>query len=198
MAKGPLDRSVYVRRRLIVLLGLLAVIAVVVLVIVRPGSGGGAQSATQVEVPEDLPRETPQNEGELKTCSAGQIVVTPIVSQASYAGGEKPQLSLSVENTGDEACAADLGTAHMQFVISSGSDEVWRSMDCQKGGESTLVTLDSGQALETEAIEWDRTRSGPETCGEAREPVAAGGATYHLSATVAGVQSADTAPFLLY
>lgn len=197
MAKEPLDRSVYIRRRIIVLIGLLAVIAAVVLVIVKPGSGG-AQGEAQVEVPKDLPRETPEPENELQTCTAGQLVITPIVSQESYAEGELPQLSLSVENTGDEACAADLGTAHMQFMITSGSDEVWRSVDCQKNPETRIIELAADQVLETETVEWDRTRSSPETCEAEREPVIAGGATYHLSAVVAGVQGRDTAPFLLY
>ena len=205
---GPKDRKVYVRRRLFVLLGLLAVIAVVVLIIVRPGSSGGVASASQVEVPEDLVESpSPESEtageaggedGEVAACAAGQLTVTPATDKGDYAAGELPQLSLSVENTGEEPCSADLGSANLQFVIASGDDEVWRSVDCQENAEHLAVILEPGTPLETEAIAWDRTRSSPETCDISRDPVSAGGASYHLRTTAAGVQGTGTAQFLLY
>ncbi|MEJ6489085.1 hypothetical protein PQI23_05040 [Leucobacter sp. USCH14] len=206
---GPKDRKVYVRRRLFVLLGLLAVIAVVVLIIVRPGSSGGVASAGQVEVPEDLV-ESPSpasdeaeggaggEEGEVAACAAGQLTVTPATDKGDYAAGELPQLSLSVENTGEEPCSADLGSANLQFVIASGDDEVWRSADCQENAEHLAVILEPGTPLETEAIAWDRTRSSPETCDISRDAVSAGGASYHLRTTAGGVQGTGTAQFLLY
>jgi hypothetical protein len=103
-----------------------------------------------------------------------------------------------VENKGEAACQAQLGTAVMAFVITSGSDEVWRSSDCQVNGDSRAVVLEPATPLETEAIEWDRTRSGTETCEIARDPVTAEGATYHLHVAVGSVSGTGTAPFLLY
>ncbi|MBS3181821.1 hypothetical protein [Leucobacter manosquensis] len=203
---GPKDRKVYVRRRLIVLLVLLAVVAVVVLIIVRPGSSGGVASAGEVEVPKDLV-ESPApdsddadgaGDDDVAACSAGQFSVTPATDKGDYAAGELPQLSLSVENTGEEPCSADLGSANLQFVIVSGDDEVWRSVDCQENAEHLAVILEPGKPLDTEAIPWDRTRSSPETCDISRDPVAAGGASYHLRATAAGTQGTGTAQFLLY
>lgn len=196
MANKAPDRSVYIRRRIVVLLGLAAVIAAIVLMFVKPGSGGPETDETQVAVPDDL-LVTPDSE-QPSDCSSSQLVVTPIVSQDAYEGDELPQLSLSVENTGKRECVADLGTAQLRFVIASGSDEVWRSVDCQKNPDARPVILGPGETLTTESIEWDRTRSTPDTCEEVREPVTAAGATYHLSATAAGVSSSGTAPFLLY
>lgn len=197
---GPKSRGVYVRRRLIVLAGLIAVVAVIVLVIVRPGSGAPKEPA-QVEVPSDLQGGASGAEadsGDAEACADGQLKVTAILDKDSYAEGEYPQLSLSVENTGDAPCTANLGTSGMLFVVSSGEDQVWKSTDCQKDPADLAVILDPGKPQQSEAIEWDRTRSSKDTCEEQRDPVAAGGATYRLAVAVAGVASAETAPFLLY
>lgn len=189
----------YIRRRLFVLAGLLAVIAVIVLVIVKPGSGG-PPDAQKVAVPEGLQTTAPDDEDGTgpEACAAGQLDVTPIADKTDYAAGEMPALALSVENTGQDACTADLGTAGMELVVSSGEDEVWRSMDCQENAESLPVILDPGKPVETEPVQWDRTRSSPETCGITREPVNADGASYHLRATAGGTPGSGTAQFLLY
>lgn len=195
------DKSVYARRRIIVLLGVIAVALAVVLIIVRPGSSGGAKSIEKVEVPTDLVEkpERPSNKAdEHPACTLTDLNVQAATNQASYGGGELPQLSLSVENTGEEACIADLGTAGMTFTVSSGSDQVWRSTDCQTAPESLPVILETGESLESEEVEWDRTRSSVETCDIPRDPVVGGGASYHLSVTAGGAESKVTAQFLLY
>ena len=200
---GPKDRKVYIRRRLLVLAGLLAIIAVVVLIFVKPGSMGGVRDAQQVEVPSDLPTsasnaDAEADSGKPPSCSAGQLAVAAITDKGDYAEGEAPKLSLSVENTGDEACSADLGSAGMEFTVTSGEDQVWRSVDCQENPESLAVILEPGKPLESEPITWDRTRSSPETCDITRDPVVGGGASYHLGVKAAGVEGRETAQFLLY
>lgn len=201
---GPKSRKVYMRRRLLVLAGLVAVIVVVVLTIVKPGSNEGAQSARDIELPSDLAGSTatedePEDDPDaIPTCAKGALEVTPATDRTDYAADELPQLSLTVSNTGEEACSADLGTAGMAFTVSSGSDEVWRSADCQEDPEHLAVILDPGEELTTEAVEWDRTRSSTETCDISRDEVAAGGASYHLRVEAAGVSGSGTAQFLLY
>lgn len=204
-ADRPNMKRVYVRRRLTVLAVLLAVIVAGVLIVWQPGSGGGGSSARDVEVPEDLaasaksesaqsgdPDDSPQ-------CGAGQLRVLPVTDRDSYAPGEQPQLSLSVENVGEATCHADLGTATMVFEISSGSDQIWRSTDCQQNATQLPVLLEPGTPLTTKTLEWDRTRSNIETCEVGQDIVAdAGGATYHLRVEIAGVSGEGTAPFLLY
>jgi hypothetical protein len=191
-----------VRRRILVLVGLLAIVVAVVLIILKPGSSGGVASGKDVEVPEDLvaveQADAERNSAEVSECGAGQLVVTPITDRESYAAGEQPQLSLSIENTGDKPCAADLGTAGMTFEITSGSDEVWRSTDCQTDADHRPIVLEPGKPLNTEVIAWDRTRSSTETCDVDREVVGAGGASYHLHVSAAGVPGTGTAQFLLY
>ena len=198
---GPKDRKVYLRRRILVLAGLLAVIAVVVLVFVKPGGSGSAQDAREVEVPSDLAASESKKaaeEDEVPACNAAQLQVAPVTDKTDYAEGELPQFALTVQNTGQEACSADLGTAGMEFTVTSGDDQVWRSIDCQQNPEHLAVILEPGASLETEPVAWDRTRSSPETCEITRDPVAAGGASYHLRVAAAGVQGTGTAQFLLY
>ncbi|MGK0714987.1 hypothetical protein [Leucobacter sp. W1153] len=200
---GPKDKTVYMRRRILVLAALLAVIAAVVLVIVKPGSSGGATGARQVEVPEDLvtveQEETAAADpAAIAPCADSQLRVTPVTDRSSYASGELPGLSLSVENIGEADCQADLGTAAMRFEITSGADQVWRSTDCQENADHRAVIVQPGKPLSTETLVWDRTRSSPESCEITRDPVGAGGATYHLRVAVGGVNGEGTAPFLLY
>lgn len=200
---GPKGKNVYLRRRILVLAGLLAVIAVVVLIIVKPGSSGGAAGSAEVKVPDDLAATAQQSTkteqtDEVPQCGAGQLAVEPRTDRESYAAGENPQLFLTVTNTGQQNCTADLGTAGMTFEVSSGDDQVWKASDCQKNPDHRAVILEPGKALETEPIVWDRTRSSAETCDIVRDPVVADGASYHLRVSAAGVQGTGTAQFLLY
>ena len=204
---GPKGKNVYLRRRLLVLAGVVALAVAIMLIIVRPGSSGGAAGVREVEVPDDLVEVEQQDQSQtaededpdqIDACAPGRLVVTPITDSGSYGPEDLPLLSLSIENTGDEECSADLGTAGMIFEITSGSDQIWRSTDCQQNPDHRVVILKPGTPLETEGIPWDRTRSGPDTCDAEREPVVGGGASYHLRATAAGVQSGGTAQFQLY
>lgn len=199
---GPERKSVYLRRRLFVLAGLVAIVVAVVLVIVKPGSTGGAATAPKVDLPKDVvaadaPEES-LKDGEIASCKASDLEVTPITDRNTYAAGEQPLLSLSVQNISDATCAADLGTATMTFKVWSGTDEVWRSTDCQKDPKSQPVKLKKGEKLTTETLAWDRTRSSTETCDVPRDEVYGDGSTYRLEVSVAGVPGKGSAPFLLY
>lgn len=205
---GPKGRNVYMRRRILVLLGFLALVIAVVLIILRPGSSGGATGAREVKVPDDLvaveqqdqaaAQEAEAGEGEPAACVAGQLVVTPITDSQSYGPEHDPLLSLSVENRGQEPCAVDLGTATLSFEVTSGSDLIWRSADCQRNGDHRVIVLLPGEPVETEGVPWNRERSSPETCELPREKVVAGGASYHLSVSAAEVSGTGTAQFQLY
>ncbi|MBK0422683.1 hypothetical protein JD292_11430 [Leucobacter sp. CSA2] len=201
---GPKDRKVYIRRRIFVLLGLVAVVAVVVLLFLKPGATGNPKDVQNVEVPADVTAQDaeksakPSDSKHPAACTEGQIVVTAVTDKTDYPAEALPKLSLKVENTGKEACSADLGTAEMEFTIASGDDQVWRSTDCQENPKHLAVVLEPGKSLTSEPIQWDRTRSSKETCDITRDPVAAGGASYHLTVNAGGVKSERSAQFLLY
>ena len=107
---GPKKKSVYIRRRLLVLIGLLVVVGAVVLVIVKPGSTGGAAEAPEVLLPDEvLAGEHQDNPSAIPNCGAGELRITPVTDENSYAAGEQPKLSMRIENIGDAQCQAQLG-----------------------------------------------------------------------------------------
>lgn len=202
---GPHDKRVYLRRRITVLGGLLAIVVVVLLIVFRPGSSGGVESAQEVSLPDDLTvqaakdSDTKKAEDEAPGCRKSDIAVTAVANKKAYSPGENPEIWMTISNTGAKPCVIDLGTQEMVFEIKSGSELYWNSKDCQTAGDSREVILEPENPLSTAPLVWDRTRSAPDTCGvEGRPPVPANGASYHLSTSVNGISSADSWQFLLY
>ncbi len=204
-----------------VLLGLIAVIVAVVLVIVRPGASQGDEvtettppspkptpaasdtpatdpPATQPPATEEpAPSEPAAVDG--AACTERQITVEATTDKAVYAAGEQPKLSVTITNSGPNACAINVGTAAQVFTVTSGTEVYWTSTDCQVDPVDAQVTLAPNTPVSSTApIVWDRTRSSADTCDATRPPVPAGGASYHLGVTVAGFESAETRQFLLY
>ncbi|MET3508816.1 MULTISPECIES: hypothetical protein [Plantibacter] len=213
--RGPERPAVYWRRRLIVFGVLLAVIVLVIVLIVRLASGPGTENtaATSTPTPTATPAPTPAPEastaapideaattdpGSAAACTADQIRVEAVVNGTSFAADELPQLSLSVTNTGSAACTMNAGTSQQVFTVSSGEEPYWTSTDCQTAPSDQQVLLEPGKTVSSNPpITWDRTRSAPDTCDQPRDPVPAGGASYHLNTSIGGFASADSAQFLL-
>lgn len=202
---GPQPSGVYWRRRLIVLLGLLAVVVVIVLIVVRPGSSSGEPARAPVTT--NTPAPTPAAATSIPTssasasgqaCKPADVKVEAVTDAASYAAGQLPQLSVALTNTGSNACVIDAGTAQQVFTITSGSEVYWKSTDCQSSKVDAQVLLQPGKTISSQTpITWDRTRSNPSTCQAQRAQVPAGGASYHLQVSVAGITSATTKQFAL-
>jgi hypothetical protein len=188
-AQRPLPTSVYWRRRLVVLGGLLAVIAVIVLIVVRPGFGTNAEPVE--EVADELAVV------EVPNCLPSQLEITARTDQSSYNSGMNPQLWLGVKNVSTVECTVNVGTDVQKYVISSGDDLIWSSEHCQEGAVPYEVTLAPGSEQETTSIPWDRTRSTPDTCDGQRPVMPGGGASYHLRVYLDTIESADTKQFLL-
>ena len=213
--RGPERPAVYWRRRLIVFGVLLAVIVLVIVLIVRLASGPGTENtaAKTTPTPTATPAPTPAPEasttapideaattdpGSAAACTADQIRVEAVVNGTSFAADELPQLSLSVTNTGSAACTMNAGTSQQVFTVSSGEEPYWTSTDCQTAPSDQQVLLEPGTTVSSNPpITWDRTRSAPDTCDQPRDPVPAGGASYHLNTSIGGFASADSAQFLL-
>ena len=199
---GPQPPSVYWRRRLLLLAVLLAVVIVVVLIIVRPGSSGtktptGGQTSVLPGSPS--PSVTAGTGGSAAACDPSVITLTAVTDATSYAAGVQPQLSMTIANTGASACTVDVGTDAQVYTITSGSDQIWSSTDCQTNKAALKQVLEPGiaKALSTTPFAWDRTRSSTTTCTGTRPAVTGGGASYHLNVKLGSIASKSSKQFLL-
>ncbi len=210
----------YRRRRLVLVLVVLAVIAAVVLALWQPWRSAGAPSASQSPKPSASaatpsasatpasasPSATPAAPSPTPTasattpaiavCTTADISVQAGTDKESYGAGELPQLSITLSNTSDAPCLINVGTATQSFVITSGSDTWWRSTDCQSESSDQPVQLAAGQTVSSVTpLTWDRTRSSVDTCGSSRPQAPAG--YFHLQVSIGGIQAADTKMFQL-
>jgi len=235
---------VYRRRRLVLLLVLIAIVAVVWLLIARPWSSGAAvepadaqgQDAQPVlpvvstspqpgdassgtpsptptatdgatdaatdaaSTPPSDATKTPSPGASAAACTPNDVTVQAVTDKTSYASGQDPKLSIELTNESDQPCTLNVGTSAQVFTITSGSDTWWRSTDCQSEPSDMLVVLNAGQKVSSsQPLVWDRTRSSVATCQAKNRPQAAGGgASYHLSVEIGGIDSIDDAIFQLY
>lgn len=159
-----------------------------------------APSATAPAPTATAPAPAPSGtEAAIPTCANDDLLVEPVLDKESYRSGEKPKLSIALTNSGDVDCTLNVGTSTQKFVIASGSDIWWRSTDCQSKPSDQIVLLAAGQRVTSAApLEWDRTRSSVKTCEADRPAATGGGASYHLTVEIAGVESDGSAQFLLY
>ena len=203
---GPQPSKVYWRRRLLVILGLLAVIVVVVLIVVRPGSSSGAPATVPSTTPSARPSAaadstsipTARTAASGQPCKAGDVTVKAITDSSIYTADQKPKLSVSITNNGTTSCKIDAGTAKQVFTITSGTEVYWKSTDCQTDKVDAEVLLQPGKTISSQTpITWDRTRSSASTCSGTRSAVPAGGASYHLQTSIAGIVSDATKQFIL-
>ncbi|MEO7720432.1 MAG: hypothetical protein ABIS08_00790 [Pseudolysinimonas sp.] len=194
---GPQPPSVYWRRRLLLLLVVVAMIVVVVLIIVRPGSGAPNPTPSGSNSASHVPSSAATSGSSATACDPAVITLTPITDAASYAAGVQPQLSMSITNSGASACTFDVGTDAQVYLITSGSDQIWSSKDCQTAPSATKKVLEPGKTLSTTPFPWDRTRSSSTTCTGNRPEVTAGGASYHLAVQVGPAKSTGTKQFVL-
>ena len=215
--------GVYRRRRLIVLLALIAIIAAIVwLFVAQPWSSAAqpdadpkstrtSSAAPSPSMSTPAPTDSPTPDaaattepGPLETapptCTRGDVTVEALTDQDEYGSGQNPQLSIRLTNTSDSSCTMNVGTTTQSFTITSGSDTWWRSTDCQTEPSDMIVTLEAGQTVDSSTpLTWDRTRSSVSTCdSESRPTAGGGGASYHLAVEIGGVASSQTKQFFLY
>jgi hypothetical protein len=190
---GPQPKNIYWRRRLLVLLGIVVVIVIIILIVARPGGSKtptGAKTNTHSAVP--VAAAAP--------CKPSAVKVTGVTDALSYAAGVDPMLSLTITNTGTTACTFKDGSDQQTYVITSGTEKIWSSKDCQTDAVSATTTLQPGVAIKSTPFAWSRSRSNAAACSATNAPqVVAGGASYHLTVTVNGVSSAkaDSPQFIL-
>lgn len=197
--RAPL-RAVYRRRRLFVGVIVLLVMAVAFggFAAVSAGlkSGGqaagvpanetkpapaGATPATSA-APAATPTPTPAN-----GCDQNLVTVTAATDKPAYAAGESPLLTLKVTNGNKVPCEVNIGTSQMEYLITSGSDRIFSSKDCQSEGSDLVKTIAPGQS-ETANFQWQRNRT-VQGCDPVEAKPGAGGAYYVFTARLANKTS---------
>jgi hypothetical protein len=191
---GPQSPAVYWRRRLLVALGLVAVIVVIVLIVVRPGSGAPTTASSRTPTPTASVSTDPDDVAE---CDPAKVTVEAVTNAVAYDPGVNPQLSLVIKNTATAPCTIAAGSDVQVFTITSGDEVIWRSTDCQVDPQEQLQLLNPGVPVSSASLTWDRTRSSTDTCGQPRDQVIAGGASYHLAVSVGDIESVTTKQFIL-
>lgn len=195
---GPQPAQVYWRRRLVVLLGLLAIVVIVVLIVVQPRGTNPAPTPSGSSPAPTAGAGAGAGTGDTVECDPAKLTIDPITDADSYEPGVNPQLSFTLKSTMTEPCLLAAGSDLQEFRVTSGEELIWSSKDCQTDAVAAEIILQPGVPKQGSTVAWDRTRSSVDTCTTAREPVVAGGASYHLEVAIGDVESATTKQFLLF
>jgi hypothetical protein len=209
-AARPPVRAVYRRRRLFVGLVLLIVLAVTVggFAAVSGALRGASEQASSTGRDSSgktggQPEATPSGPAPTGTASAPPatptcdltlVTVSASTDKATYAAGENPLLSLKVTNGGKAPCEVNIGTSQMEYTVTSGSDRIFSSVDCQAESADLVKTIAPGQS-ESANFPWQRNRTLPGCAAVSAKP-GAGGAYYIFIARL-GNKSSSKAVFQL-
>lgn len=196
---GPLPKSVYWRRRAVLLVVLLAIVAIIAIIAWPRGGGAAPSPAPGAGATTSPPAVDPTGaavDGE--ACDPTKIDITAETDASSYDAGVNPQLWLTITSRQATECVLAAGTDVQEYRITSGDELIWSSADCQTDPVAFEQILKPGVPVSAAPITWDRTRSSPDTCGTEREAVIADGASYHLEVTVGDLESKSSKQFLLY
>lgn len=190
--------AVYRRRRLFVGAALLLVIALglggfaaaaSLLSAGAPSSGGAAAASAPVTTPAGTPQATasPSATPTGNGCEQNLVTVAASTDKPAYAAGENPLLTLKVTNGNRVPCEINIGTSQMEFLVTSGSDRIFSSTDCQSDATELVKTIAPGQS-ETANFPWQRNRT-VQGCAPIEAKPGAGGAYYVFTARLAGKTS---------
>jgi hypothetical protein len=120
--------------------------------------------------------------------------------QLAFNPGDTPYIWYSVTNIGNVECKFNVGSDVTFYKITSGSDVVWNSKDCNTPRSSAEpILLVPNKEMEAPAGPWDRVRSGDAGCAlkDGLPAVTAEGASYILEAEVNGILSTNKPQFVL-
>lgn len=150
-----------------------------------PQPSGSQTAAAPSASPSATPSASP-------TCDQKLVTVTAGTNKTSYGPEEKPVLTLKVSNGGTLPCKVNIGTSQMEFLVTSGSDRVFSSKDCQASGDDLVKTIAPGKS-EIANFPWPRNRS-VQGCEEIRD---AAGSGYYVFIAKLGPKVSPPAVFQL-
>jgi hypothetical protein len=172
---------VYRRRRLFVGAILLLVLSLAVggFVAISNALNGAAPAATtsgtpQQEQPGSTPPPSAQDSAAASPspgCDQKLLTVAAATDKAAYAAGENPLLTLKVTNGNTVPCEVNIGTSQMEYLVTSGSDRIFSSKDCQAESSDLVKTIAPGKS-ETANFPWARNRTVEGCAAVAAQPAA--------------------------
>ncbi len=127
-------------------------------------------------------------------CDDKLLTVSASTDKAAYGPGENPLLTLKVTNGNQVPCEVNIGTSQMEYLVTSGSDRIFSSKDCQAESSDLVKTILPGKS-ETANFPWDRKRS-TQGCKLVEAQPGAGGAYYVFTARL-GNKTSPRAVFQL-
>lgn len=162
---GPEPPGVYWRRRIVAIVVLLAIFVLLWWLIWGRGGGG---DVTPAPSPTTSPSASPSPEPgptsaspspepeptEITDCTEADVLVEARAEEAIYPVGSTPTLTLSVTNIGMRPCNRDVGPGANELRITQGEVTIWSSDDCNPNEDKDVITLDRGDAFETQLV-WD-------------------------------------------
>lgn len=157
---GPEPASVYWRRRIIVIVAVLAVIGVLWALLSRGGSDQpSADSAGPTPLPTlttESPSASPSATATGAPCLDSDIEVTVAADQQSFPLGGPVEFVMKIANNGPTACVRDVGPQANTFTVTSGGFDVWDSDSCSEPGDSQEEEIPAGEAFAVKGT-WDAT-----------------------------------------
>jgi hypothetical protein len=120
--------------------------------------------------------------------------------QLAFNPDDTPYIWYSVTNIGSVECKFNVGSDVTFYKITSGTDVVWNSKDCNTPRSSAEpILLLPNKEVAAPAGGWDRVRSGDAGCAakDGLPGVTADGASYILEAEVNGILSTNKPQFVL-
>jgi hypothetical protein len=172
----------WVRRLVVVGLPLLVII---VLVIATTGGSSKPPRTTSNGAPN--PQQTAQTSGG-GACTTDQLSAVLSASESIYQVGQEPVFTATISNVSPVTCQLTTSPSNEEWTVTSGAAQWWTTKGCPQPDTSARRALKAGASRQV-SITWDGHRLDP-GCkrGEPAQP-----GTYHLSATIDGVNAEEVA-----
>lgn len=157
-----------------------------------PAASAGTPSAvaTPLNTEPASPSASPTPTGP-QPCQAASVQLS-IVGFQKVKVSAKQVFTLTATNTGTDPCVLAIGPANASVTVSSGSDRIWSTADCDKWLPSKKMMLKS-QATHEFSVTWPLRRSSS-VCKLSKAELAPG--TYVAKAVFAQVSTAQQAMIL--
>ena len=207
------QQTVFWIRRAVVLVAALLILGLIGFGLSALIGSAGQSESTAVEETREIGEATEEEQPEIDDCLPGTVSVTAEIGDADgevdldFNPTELPHMWYTVTNNSGVDCNFNVGSAVTFFEITSGSELIWSSRDCDRSmDENKVGVLKAGETLASPPVPWEKVRSSDTGCGAGQRDVITGGASYFLSVELNGVLSksdatepADSDPqFLLY